>query len=75
MTEKGNAMSMFGKCTEEVKTRVSYETKALLVNLAHEAQMSEAEYIRTILMIHVHGEEDVHRLHQERIEKVAKRGK
>ncbi|SOD15977.1 hypothetical protein [Nitrosomonas ureae] len=75
MIEQGNAMSMFGKCTEEVKTRVSYATKEALQRLAHDAQMSESEYLRTILMIHVHGEEDVHRLHQERINKVVNRGK
>lgn len=75
MTDKGTAMSMFGKCTEEVKTRVSFGTKKAISELAHNAQMSESEYIRTTLMIHVHGEEDVHRLHQERINKVANRGK
>lgn len=75
MIEKENAMSMFGKMTEEVKTRVSFATKQELIRLAHDAQMSEAEYIRTILMIHVHGQDDVTRLQQERINKVANRGK
>ncbi len=66
---------MFGKCSEEVKTRVSYSTKEALQKLAHEAQMTESEYIRTILQIHVHGLDDVQRLQQERINKVAKAGK
>lgn len=68
-------MNMFGKCTEEVKTRVSFSTKEALQKLSHEAQMSEAEYVRTILQIHVHGLEDVQRLQQERINKVANSGK
>lgn len=66
---------MFGKCTEEVKTRVSFSTKESLQKLSHEAKMSEAEYIRTILQIHIHGLEDVQRLQQERINKVANPGK
>ena len=70
-----NAMSMFGKCTEEVKTRVSYSTKQALAQLAHDAQMSETEYLRNVIMIHVHGEKDVLRLYEERINRVANRGK
>lgn len=68
-------MDLFGKCTEEVRTKVSFGTKEALAQLAHDAQMSESEYVRTVLMIHVHGKEDVYRLHEERINKVASRGK
>lgn len=65
---------MLGKCTEDVKTRVSFSTKEAIQKLAHDTQMSESEYVRTILQIHVHGLDTVQSLQQDRINRVANAG-
>lgn len=67
-------INMFGKCTEDVKTKVSYATKEAIQKKAHEAGVSESEYIRTLLQIHIHGLESVQRLHLEKINRVVNAG-
>ena len=62
------------KCTEEVKTRMAYAAKLELQRLAHEAGMSDSEYVRAVLMIHIYGKEEVINRHVTRLEVVANRG-
>lgn len=66
-------MSLFGKCTEDIKTRVPFDTKESLVRMAHEAQMNESEFLRMIITLYVYGEQEVLRLQQEQLNKITKR--
>jgi hypothetical protein len=67
-------MSIFGKCTEEIKTKVPFDTKNMFAALAHEAGMTESEYLRTLITLHVHGKEEIERLQKEQLNKIALRG-
>ena len=67
-------MSIFGKCTEEIKTHVTFDTKLEFSRLAHDANMKESEYLRCIINLHVHGEQEILRLQEEQLKKVAKSG-
>jgi predicted DNA-binding protein len=51
-----------GKLTAEVKTMLPEETDELLSFLASAHRMKKAEYIRNVLIEHVHGRAEVIRL-------------
>lgn len=67
-------MSNFGKCTEEFKLRLAFSTAEILSRNANENGMSNAEYCRTILEVHAHGEAEVIRIHEEKIYKLLGKG-
>lgn len=46
----------FGKLTREVRARVPEDTGEGLTRLAALAGVPEAEYVRDVLMCHVHGQ-------------------
>lgn len=48
-----------GKCSEEIKTLVPEETKIAIAALAYASSMNVSEYVRTVLMMHVHGAAEV----------------
>ena len=62
------------KYSEEIKSRVTHETKLEVQRLAHESGMNEAEYVRTVLMIHIFGKDEVINRQLERLEMIASRG-
>ena len=66
-------MSIFGKCTEEVKTRVSESTKLDFAKFAHEVQMSESELLRHVVHLYLYGEEDVQRIQLGQLNMIASR--
>lgn len=66
-------MSIFGKCNDEIKTRVSESTKFDFAKLAHEVQMSESELLRHVVHIYIYGDDEVLRLQQEQLNRIASR--
>ena len=54
--------SPLGKLTAEIKTMVAEETDELLAFLASAHRMKKAEYIRAVLVDHVHGRAEVVRM-------------
>ena len=62
------------KFSEELRTRVTYETRLELMRMAHESGMNEAEYVRTVFMIHIFGKDEVINRQLERLEMIANRG-
>lgn len=65
-----------GKCTAEIpKVKVPEETLEGAMRLAREAGMSLSEWLRMLVMVRVHGVEDVRRIYEERILVVAGKGK
>ena len=69
-SRSGNS-NPFGKCTEEVRARIPYEVKEGLSRLVNESGMSEAEYVREVIMVHVLGVDAVRKLNEERLQRVA----
>jgi len=63
-------MSIFGKCTEEIKTRLPFEVKNEVERLAHDAMMSESEYLRMVICHHIYGKDEILRLQKEQLEKL-----
>lgn len=47
--------SGFGKLTAEIRARVPEDTAEGLARLAAKAGVPQAEYVRDVLMCHVHG--------------------
>lgn len=68
-------MSIFGKCTEEIKTRVSESTKLDFAKFAHEVQMNESELLRHVVHLYLYGEDQVLKLQQQQLNLVASRRK
>lgn len=56
-----------GGLTEGRKIRLHFETEAELDRLAHSVGMTFSEYVRTVLMAHVHGADHVRRMHEQRL--------
>ena len=52
-------MKFSEKNSEDIKTRITYETKLEMQRLAHAAGMSESEYLRTVIMFHCYGKEEM----------------
>jgi hypothetical protein len=60
-----------GKLIAEIKTVVDDETKDEFLRLANAEGMSISEYLRDLVMIHVHGRDHLVRLHKARLERMA----
>lgn len=57
-----------GKLVAELpKVRVAEETRRALERRAHDVDMTLSEYIREVLLIHVHGKEAVMKMHMDRL--------
>jgi len=52
----------FGKCTAEAKTHIPEQSDELLVMLASAHRMSKSEYLRNIVLEHLHGKAEIVRL-------------
>lgn len=66
--------SVFGKLTAELpKMRISEETAEGLRRLSHDQDIPLAEYVRTLLDVHVHGEECVANVAAERVRCVVRK--
>lgn len=63
--------SAIRKLTAEVKTVVDDDTKDEFARLAATEGMSISEYLRDLVMIHVHGRERLARLHRARLDRMA----
>ena len=59
------------KLTAEVKTVIDDNTKDEFARLATNEGMTISEYLRDLVMIHVHGRERLARLHAQRLERMA----
>lgn len=59
MFSRSSNTNALGKCTEEIKTLVPEETKTAIAALAYASSMNVSEYVRTVLMMHVHGAAEV----------------
>jgi len=56
----------FGKNTAEIKSLVDEDTRDALVALAFASGMTVSEYLRNLLLIHVHGSATMLRLAHQR---------
>ena len=74
LTSRSGTSNPFGKCTEDVRAKVPYVIKEGLSRLVNESGMSEAEYVRDVLMVHVLGVDAVIKIHEERIKRFAGMG-
>lgn len=74
MSKSDRRMSNFGKCTEEYKLRLPFVTAEILTRKAYENGMSTSEYFRTILELHAHGEAEVRRIAEEKLNKLLGKG-
>ncbi|KWR88803.1 hypothetical protein RM96_17980 [Cupriavidus sp. IDO] len=63
--------STSGKLTAEMRTVVDEETKDEFLRLASSEGMSVSEYLRDMVMIHVHGRNHLVRLHKARLDRMA----
>jgi hypothetical protein len=59
------------KLTAEMRTVVDDATKDEFLRLASCEGMSVSEYLRDLVMIHVHGRERLARLHKARLDRMA----
>ncbi|TAM07230.1 MAG: ribbon-helix-helix protein, CopG family [Paraburkholderia sp.] len=63
--------SALKKLTAEIRTAVDDDTKDEVLRLAAAEGMSISEYLRDLIMIHVHGLERLARLHKARLDRMA----
>lgn len=63
--------STSGKLTAEMRTAVDEETKDEFLRLASSEGMTVSEYLRDMVMIHVHGRNHLLRLHKARLDRMA----
>jgi len=69
------ATGAFGKLTAELpKMRLAEETMEGLRRLSHDEDIPLAEYVRTLLDAHVHGEEHVAKVAAQRVLRVVRKG-
>ncbi|MFM0101973.1 hypothetical protein PQR01_00295 [Paraburkholderia rhynchosiae] len=68
---RGRTSGTLGKLTAEVKTVVDDETKDEFSRLAAIEGLSLSEYLRDLIMIHVHGRDRLARLHRARLDRMA----
>lgn len=71
LASRSGTSNPFGKCTEEVKTLVSFEIKEGFSRLAHEHGVSPSEYLREIVMVNVIGVDGVRKIYEDRIARIA----
>lgn len=73
---RGERPSMFGKRTEDARTRLSSFTKEKLSEVWRSlGYRTEAEFLAELIELRVHGVEHVERLHTDRLRAVAGKGK
>lgn len=63
--------STSSKLTAEMRTAVDEETKDEFVRLASSEGMTVSEYLRDMVMIHVHGRNHLLRIHKARLDRMA----
>lgn len=64
--------SPLGKLIAELpKVRMAEETREELERRARSAAMNLSEYIREVLLVHVHGKQAVLKMHQDRLDAIA----
>lgn len=66
--------SPFGKCTEELKTKIPYEVKESFGRLAHELGVTESELLRDMVMTRLFSAEHLVSLYAKRLAGVAGMG-
>lgn len=72
---RGSDSALFGLCTEEVKTKVDDDTKDKFQIAAREAGYAyPAEFLRNIVYVIAHGEEEVKRRMNDRLNAVTNLG-
>jgi len=74
LASRSGTSNPLGKCTEDLRTKVPYAIKDGICRLANEVGMSEAEYLRDLLMVHVLGIDVVTKIQQDRINRFAGMG-
>lgn len=74
LSSRSGTSNPFGKCTEDVRARVPYAVKEGLARLVNESGMSEQEYVREVLMVHVLGVDVVLKIHEQRLMRAAGQG-
>lgn len=75
MPHFSRAAGVFGKCTEELKTKVPIEIHELAARRARELGMTTSEWLRDVVMIKLIGEDMVLSLYQDRVRSVAGPGR
>ena len=73
MYDLKSALIVYFSSTENTQ-KVAYAIKEGLSRLVNESGMSEAEYVRDVLMVHVLGVDAVIKIHEERIKRFAGMG-
>lgn len=69
---RANRASVFGKRTREVRSLVADDTKEKLTALWRErGYASESEYLAAVIEVHVHGVEEVEKVHVDRVRALA----
>lgn len=63
-----------GKLTFQLKTLVDEETGDEITRRANSVHLTPAEYLRSLVMIHVHGIEHIQMLQAQRLELIARKG-
>lgn len=67
--------SPLGKLTEPIgPVKISVDTKEALDREARRAGLTTNEFVRELIMVRVHGKEEMRRLYEERIAVVAGKG-
>ena len=75
MTPFARSAGIFGKCTEELKTKGPLEVKELADRRARELGMTTSEWLRDLALIAVLGEDMVLSMYQDRVRGVASAGR
>lgn len=75
MTAFSRGAGVFGKCTEELKTKVPVEIHELAARRARELGMTTSEWLRDVALIALLGEDTVLSLYQDRVRSVASAGR
>lgn len=75
MTPFARSPGVFGKCTEELKTKVPVEIHELAARRARELGMTTSEWLRDVALIALLGEDMVLSLYQDRVRSVASAGR
>lgn len=71
MTNFSRSPGVFGKCTEELKTKVPVEIHEMAARRARELGMTTSEWLRDLALIALLGEDMVLSLYQDRVRSVA----
>ena len=75
MTAFSRGAGIFGKCTDELKTKVPIEIRELADKRARELGMSTSEWLRDVALIALLGEDMVLSMYQERVRGVSGLGR